>query len=219
MTDTTVHHSDQFIFLKQENHRKNKDAHGDVGQDKRANTSARTASRQPARSSIPMRAEQSATKIQRTQNPSIDTGRRVQLCLWVRPIVRDEIERRAKREGIKSSPCGAALLEKALQQTIDLEYSALLRPIIEDAIRENLQRVISRIALLLVRNAFDTGQTRSLAVNILGRQPDMTDDQLNEILDQSAEAAKNKITKKTPQLQKLESEIKDWLFSPDNKNE
>ena len=159
------------------------------------------------------------TKTQRTQNPSIDTGRRVQLTLWVRPIVRDIVERRAKREGIKPSPCGAAILEKAVQQDIDLAYSALLRPIIEDAIRENLQRVIGRIALLLVRNAFDTGQTRSLAVNILGRQPDMTDEQLNDILDQSAEAAKNKITKKTPQLQKLEAEIRNWLFSPDNTNE
>ncbi|HEY1248262.1 MAG TPA: hypothetical protein VGE97_04675 [Nitrososphaera sp.] len=211
-------HSQYHVFSNQKNTIKTKDAHGDVGQDKRANTSARAASDQPARSRILMRAEQSATKAQRSQNPSSDTRRRVQLTLWVRPIVKDEIERRAKREGIKPSPCGAALLEKALQQTVDLEYSALLRPIIEDSIRQNLQQMSHRLALLLVRNAFASEQTRSVVVNILGRQPKMTDEQLDEILDQSAEAAKNKITKKTPQLKKLEAEIRDWLFSPDNKN-
>ena len=84
-----------------------------------------------------------------------------------------------------------------LTQEIDLEYSALLRPIIEDAIRVNLQQVSGRLALLLVRNAFASEQTRSLVTNILGRQPEMTDEQLNDILDQSADAAKNKITKKT----------------------
>jgi hypothetical protein len=219
MQNNSLPHSRQFVFSNQANTTKSKDAHGDVGQDKRANARARTASRQPARSEIPMRAEQSATKTQRTQNPSNDSGRKVQLCLWVRPIVKDEIARRAKREGIEPSPCGAAILEKALQQTIDLEYSALLRPIIEDAIRVNLQQVSGRLALLLVRNAFASEQTRSLVTNILGRQPEMTDEQLNDILDQSADAAKNKITKKTPQLKKLESDIRDWIFSPDKNHE
>src|SRR5438132_1698720 len=208
MTDNTQHHSRHFIFSNQANHTKNKDAHGDLGQDKRAFPRARTASSQPARSHIPMRAEQTTTKNQRSNNPSIATGRKVQLCLWVNPIVKAEIERRAEREGLHPSPVGAAILEKAIQQNIDLEYSALLRPIIESAIKENLQHMSSRMALLLVRVAFSSEQARSLVTNILSRQPDLSQspEVLNDILDRSAEAAKSKITQKNPELEKVIAE-------------
>ena len=42
--------------------------------------------------------------------------------------------RLAEKEGLSLSAAGAAFLRQALQQDIDLQYSALLRPIIEDAI-------------------------------------------------------------------------------------
>jgi hypothetical protein len=205
--------SHQNIFTNQQKPTKNKDAHGDVGQDKRALPRARTASRQPARSHIPMRAEQTTTKTQCSKNPSIATGRKVQLCLWVNPIVKAEIERRAEREGLQPSPVGAAILEKAIQQNIDLEYSALLRPIIESAIKENLQHMSSRMALLLVRVAFSSEQTRSLVTNILSRQPDLSQspEVLNDILNRSADAAKSKITQKNPDLEKVIAEVKGWF--------
>jgi hypothetical protein len=50
---------------------KNKDAHGDVRQDKRGETTARSASPQPARSHIPMRAQTMTTKKPRSQNPTV----------------------------------------------------------------------------------------------------------------------------------------------------
>jgi len=203
--------SQQYIFSNQQKTTKNKDAHGDVGQDKRAFTPARAASRQPARTHIPMRAQKTTTKTQRSKNPSIATGRKVQLCLWVHPIVKAEIERRAEREGLHPSPVGSAILEKAIQQNIDLEYSALLRPIIESAIKENLQHMSSRMALLLVRVAFSSEQTRSLVTNILSRQPDLPAEVLNDILDRSAEAAKSKITRKNPELEKVIAEVKGWF--------
>jgi hypothetical protein len=204
-------HSQQNVYINQQKTIKNKDAHGDLGQDKRAFPRARTASRQPARSHIPMRAEQSTTKTQRSKNPSIATGRKVQLCLWVHPIVKAEIERRAEREGLHPSPVGAAILEKAIQQNIDLEYSALLRPIIESAIKENLQLMSNRMALLLVRVAFSSEQTRSLVTNILSRQPDLSPEVLNDILNRSADAAKSKITQKNPELEKVIAEVKGWF--------
>ena len=219
MVNNSHPHSRQFIFSNQANTTKNKDAHGDVGQDKRAFPRARIPSRQPARSHIPMRAQPTDTKTPRSQNTPVAKRRTVQLTLWTNPIVKAEIQRIAKREGVSDSAVGAAFLEKALQQNADLEYGALLRPIIESAIQANLQTMSTRLALLLVRVAFASEQTRSLVTNILGRQPEMTDEQLNDILDQSADAAKNKITKKTPQLKKLESDIRDWIFSPDKNHE
>ena len=75
----------------------------------------------------------------------------------------------------------------------------------------------TRLALLLVRVAFASEQTRSLVTNILKRQPGLSSEALDDILDRSAEAAKGKITKKTPQLEKVIAEVKDWLHASDTK--
>ena len=174
MQNNSLPHSHQNIFSNQANTSKNKDAHGDVGQDKRASTRARIASRQPARSHIPMRAQPTDNKTPRSQNTPVAKRRTVQLTLWTNPIVKAEIQRIATREGLSVSTVGAAFLEKALQQNADLEYGALLRPIIENAIQTNLQTMSTRLALLLVRVAFASEQTRSLVTNILKRQPGLS---------------------------------------------
>ena len=217
MVNNSHPHSHQNIFSNQANPTKNKDAHGDVGQDKRAFTRARIPSPRSARSRIPMRAQPTDNKTPRSQNTPVAKRRTVQLTLWTNPIVKAEIQRIAKREGLSDSAVGAAFLEKALQQNADLEYGALLRPIIESAIKENLQTMSTRLALLLVRVAFASEQTRSLVTNILKRQPGLSSEALDDILDRSADAAKGKITKKTPQLEELIAEVRDWLQATDIK--
>jgi len=217
MQNNSLPHSHQNIFSNQANPTKNKDAHGDVRQDKRAFPRARIPSPQPARSHIPMRAQPTDNKTPRSQNTPVAKRRTVQLTLWTNPIVKAEIQRIATREGLSVSAVGAAILEKALQQNVDLEYGALLRPIIESAIQANLQTMSTRLALLLVRVAFASEQTRSLVTNILKRQPGLSSEALDDILDRSAEAAKGKITKKTPQLEKVIAEVKDWLHASDTK--
>ena len=199
------------VFLNQENPTKNKNAHGNLWQDKRATTRARIRSAQPARSYIPMRAQDLTTKTPRSQNAPVAKRRTVQLTVWLNPIVKAEIERLAVQDGISVSAVGAAFLEKALQHNIDLQYGALLRPIIESSIKDNLQVICNRLALLLVRVAYASEQTRSLVTNILSRQPDIKPEVLSDILDRSAEAAQGKITRKTPQLEKLITEVKGWF--------
>ena len=202
MVNNSHPHSHQNVFSNQANTTKNKDAMG-VGQDKRAFPRARIPSRQPARSHIPMRAQPTDNKTPRSQNTPVAKRRTVQLTLWTNPIVKAEIQRIAKREGLSVSAVGAAFLEKALQQNADLEYGELLRPIIESAIEENLQTMSTRLALLLVRVAFASEQTRSLVTNILKRQPGLSSEALDDILDRSADAAKSKITRKPHSLRSL----------------
>ena len=127
--------SHQNIFTNQQKATKNKDAHGDVRQDKRAKTSARTASRQPARSHIPMRAEPLTTNTPRSQNTPIVTRRKEKLTLWVDPIDKAEVQRRAKREDLSDSEAGAALLKKGIQVDLDIAYGALLTPAFENILR------------------------------------------------------------------------------------
>ncbi len=65
----------------------------------------------------------------------------------------------------------------------------------------------TRIALLLVRNAYASEQTRSIVTNILSRQPGVDPDTLTTILDGSSKAAKRNITHKTPQLKEIIEEL------------
>jgi hypothetical protein len=121
------------------------------------------------------------------------------------------LQRIAELEGISVSAAGAALLEHSLRQSVYSQHAALLDPIIDKAIGKHLRCYSTRLAVLLVRVAFASEQTRSLVTNILGRQPGVTPEVLNHILDGSSKAAKGKITSKTPQLASLIDEVEQWF--------
>ena len=204
-------HSQRNIFINQEKATKNKDAHGDVRQDKRAKTRARPASAQPARSHIPMRAEPLNTKIPRSQNTPKAGKPKEKLTLWIDPIVKAEVQRRATREGLSDSEAGAALLKKGIQVDVDMSYGALLTPVFENVLRRYMAARDNRMASLLVRACIAIEQTRSIAVNTLGRQPKVNPGVLNEILDRSLDDAKKKITNRSPELKELIKELNRWI--------
>jgi hypothetical protein len=110
------------------------------------------------------------------------------------------------------SPAGAAFLRKAVQQDIDLQYSALLRPIIEDTIAKQMGALATRLTWLLVRIAFDAGQTRSLVTNILGRQAGVTPPVLKTLMENSNRSAKANIMRRTPQITELISSVERWML-------
>jgi hypothetical protein len=103
------------------------------------------------------------------------------------------------------------LLEQSLRQSVSTQHAVLLDPIITKAIGKHMRSYSTRLAVLLVRVAFASEQTRSLVTNILGRQPGITPEVLNHILDGSSQAAKGKITYKTPQLASLIDEVEQWF--------
>jgi hypothetical protein len=210
--------SQKYIFTNQQKATKNKDAHWDVRQDKRAKTSARISSPQPARSHIPMRAERLDTKTPRSQNTPIDSSRTVQLTLWVEPRVKAEVLRRVAESGGKLTPssAGAALLKRGIQIDLDMAYGALLTPVFENILKRYMTARDNRLAILLVRACIATEQTRNIAVNILGRQPAkspnvLSPDVLNDILDHSLDDAKKKMTNRSPELKELIKELNSWL--------
>lgn len=142
-----------------------------VRQDKARSKSARVSSRQPAAGNEIPRSPFTNTAGVRSPSAVGAKQKRVQVTLWVDPAVKAHLERLAEKEGLSVSAAAAAFLRRALQQDVDLEYSALLQPIIETAIAKHMRGISTRLAWLLVRVAFDAGQTRSLVTNILGRQP------------------------------------------------
>ena len=186
---------------------------GGVRQDKARVESARVRLPQPAPVTKVTRARLSNTS--RVRSPSTIRGseKRERVTLWVDPLVKAELERLAVQEGLSISAAGAAFLDKALQRNIDLEYSALLQPIIEQAIARQMRGISTRLAWLLVRVAFDTGQTRCLVTNILGRQPGVSDAILKTILEGGARTSKANIMRRTPQIESLVEAVEQWMTS------
>src|SRR5947209_8212637 len=184
---------------------------GVVWQDNPTPPPARTASPQPAPPKNDMRPTQKQMDTPRTQLTKAKKRKTVHLTLWVKPVVKAELERIAQEEGLSVSSVGAAFLEKALQQDIHTQHGALLETIINKAIRKQMRSYSSRIAMLLVRSIFASEQTRSLVTNILGRQPAVTQPVLEQILNGSSNAAKRNITRVTPQLSALLAEVEKWM--------
>lgn len=151
------------------------------------------------------------TKILRSQKRTNRKRKTVPLTLWVKPVVRETIERIVKQEGLSLSKVGGSLLEKALQQQLDIEYAGLIQPVIEKAIKQEMHAYSNRLALLLVRVAFASEQTRGIVTNILSRQPGVTPEILTEILDGSSKTAKRNISRRTPQLETLITELEEAL--------
>jgi hypothetical protein len=188
-----------------------------VRQDKVRTSSVRVGSRQPVRDANPTRTEAMTGNFTRSKNSPTRKKQRVLVGLWVEPVVKAELQRLAEQEGLTISATGAAFLKQALKNNVDMQYSALLTPIIETAIDKRMRSRDSRLAWLLVRVAFDTGQTRSLVTNILGKQQGMTEDILKNILAMSQRTAKGNITRKTPQIAELMEAVEKWLAEDEKK--
>jgi hypothetical protein len=188
-----------------------------VRQDKGRISSARTGTPQPAPLKNPMRPHELNTRAARSKNKPNPKRKTIHLTLWVDPIVKRELQRIAQEEGLTVSKTGAALLKQALQNNVNMQYSDLLTPIIETAIDKRMRSRDSRLAWLLVRVAFDTGQTRSLVANVLGRQQGMTEETLKTILAMSQRTAKGNITRKTPQIAELMEAVEKWLAEDEEK--
>lgn len=136
----------------------------------------------------------------------------VKVTLWVKPELKAEVQRLALAEGLSVSKVGAALLAEAIRQQLHIQHAVLLQPIIEQAISKRLAALSTRLSSLLVRGVLDTGQIRRLVINLLARQPGMTQQTLEEIIDGSQEGSRKQITHLTPQLTSLIDEVEKWLL-------
>jgi hypothetical protein len=183
----------------------------EVLQDKHREKSVRAATAQPApREQVP-RTRPLHPNTTRSTNGNVPKTRTVQLNLWVSPREKAEVKRLAEQEGLSASATGRAFMVRGMQAHIDMHYSATLPPIIENAIRKEMRGMANRFAWLLVRVAFDTGQTRAVVNNLLSRQAGVTDEILKNILARAQQIAKGNITRRTPQIKELVEAVEKWL--------
>jgi hypothetical protein len=146
------------------------------------------------------------------QNMTVHKRRKEKLTLRIDPIEMDKVRRKAKDEGISLSKAGAGYLKRGREAERGEEYRALLEPVIEGILNRHMAARDNRLALLLVRNYLVAEQTRGLTTYVVSRQPDMTPDILNDILDHTFQEAKKKLIRRSPELEELIKEVKSWVI-------
>ena len=211
MPNTHFTQTAQTIFPRRSYTRSVQQPQSGVGQDNPTPPPARVATTQPAPPKNGMRPTPKQTNTARTQQGKPKQRKTVHLTLWVKPVVKTELERIAEQEGISVSSAGAAFLEKALQHNLHSQHTTLLDLTIEKAIGKHMRSYSTRLAVLLVRSIFASEQARSLVTNILSRQPGVTQPLLEHILNGSSNTAKRNITRVTPQLKTMLAEVEQWI--------
>src|ERR687896_40686 len=108
-------------------------------QDKDRISSDHPATPQPASVNFVSRSEGTNQRSARSHSPLVHKSRTEHLNVWVDPLVKSHLQRLAAQEGLSLSATTAAFLERSLKEQVDLEYSALLEPIIKSAIQKEMQ--------------------------------------------------------------------------------
>jgi hypothetical protein len=142
----------------------------------------------------------------------------VHLTLWVTPELKAEIKRLADQERLSASKVGGTLLAEAIRQELHIQHAVLLEPMIEKAINQRMAALSTRLSALLVRGVLDIGQVRRLVINLLAREPGMTEELLDDIIDRSHDGARKQLTQKNPQLTSFIAEVAAWLSGEEENN-
>lgn len=200
------------IFNQQKRRQKQEPAYHVLWQDKHRGETASPASVQPAPHGGLPRSHEPNSSFARSQNGYAGRRKTVPLTLWVQPIEKEQLQRIADAEKISLPQAGRAFIRQGMQARADLQYSSILEPIIERSIARYLGNRDSRIISLLVRIAFDSGQTRSIVTNILGLQPDISPELLRDIIAESDKRTKSNIMRRTPQITELIEALEKWFF-------
>ena len=140
----------------------------------------------------------------------------VQVSAWVKPEVKAELMRLASQEGLSLSQTCASLLAEAIRQRLHIQHAVLLQPIIEQAIRKQMRLVTTRLALLLARGAYESGQTKRLMVHLL-KHSRVNQVVLKAMLEDASRGARTSLLRKTPQLETVLSAVEAWLIETDSR--
>jgi hypothetical protein len=108
-----------------------------------------------------------------------------------------KIQAMAHAQGLTESKVVVSLVHKALQIDGDVQYGAMLRPVIQDQIHKDIQSFSNRTANINLQALYAAEQNRLLSIHILRFLTDLVDapDELVPIITACQENALKTITK------------------------
>ena len=202
----------QNIYQNQSKHTKNREAHGDVRQDKYADSRVRGASDQPVMDSDPSRTSVSDTAIPRTKKHS-RPPRLSQLATWVEDPIVFKIRKLARDKNLSQSKAlrrvvikGLSTEDGELTQALDFESA-------QERHAADYRRLAKRLTRLLVMLLFDVGQIKAHTTNLLGMQKGMSEDMLKDILRDADKHTRRKFSRNSPDLNEFADTLEQWLLS------
>jgi hypothetical protein len=190
-------------------------SHGDVRQDKDARSRIYAASGEPWILNEPANMRYHSPK-----KHGSNKRKTVEIGVCIAPEIKAELDRLCTQgagngEQLSISKVASQFIAQGVRGHIDMQYGALLEPVIERAIDNRLKAAVARFAALLVRIAYDSGQSRALLTNLLARSPGVTPELLNAIVDQSGRRAKANLTHFSPQIAELIQAVETWMIDTD----
>jgi hypothetical protein len=126
-----------------------------------------------------------------------------------------KIQAIAKTQGLSESQVVVNLVQKALQMDGDVQYGAMLRPVIQDQIHKDMQSYSNRTANINFQALYAAEQTRLLSIHILRFLTDLVDspDELVPIITASKENAMeniNQMFSDIPIAPQRKETIREW---------
>ena len=107
-----------------------------------------------------------------------------------------KIQAIAKAQGLTESKVVVDLVHKALQMDADVQYGAMLRPVIQDQIHKDMQSYSNRTANIVLQTYYAAEQARILAIHTLRFLTDLVEspDELPVIIKVAQEQAWKNMT-------------------------
>ena len=132
-----------------------------------------------------------------TADPTEFDGPLVPLTIQIPKNLKAEIQRIAAQEGESDSATARAFLARGVQANIDMQYGAMLRPVIQDQIHKDIQSYSNRNANLNFQALYAAEQSRLLSIHILRFLTELVDspDELVPSIAASQQNAMENITK------------------------
>jgi hypothetical protein len=124
-------------------------------------------------------------------------GPLVPLTIQIPKHLKAEIQRLAAEEGESDSATARAFLARGVQANIDMQYGAMLRPVIQDQIHKDIQAYSNRNFTMNWQALYAAEQARTLSIHILRFLTDLVDspDELVPTITAAQENAWENITK------------------------
>ena len=127
------------------------------------------------------------------------------------PLVKEELQRIAEREGLSFSRVGSVALEQWVRQELHQQHAVLIQPIIETTIRTELRRYFSQIVNFLARITLTLDVIKGLVKWLCRRLSGATKEQVDFVEERSRKEARMHLGQRTPQLERLTEEFEKEL--------
>jgi hypothetical protein len=135
------------------------------------------------------------------------------MTFHIDPILKADIQRRAKLNGNSASSEGEAMLEAKAREDLHKQQADSLETTMERIHAKANRSMARRLAFFLTVILFDVGETKVLTTNLLGMQKGMTEEMLKDILKDADKQTRRRLSRKYPEFTEFTKAIEEWLLS------